>query len=129
MSGKILDSNIIIDLFRGDIKTIEKLQHISLIYVPVIVLGELFYGANISNQVQKRLDEIEDFTTTVRLLNCDKQSAKYYGQVKAQLKRAGTPIPENDIWIAAIGLQHNLIVLTNDQHFLKITGLRVEMLK
>jgi tRNA(fMet)-specific endonuclease VapC len=128
MAGKILDSNIVIDLFRNDLHTIEKVKNISRVYIPVIVLGELYYGANLSNQLNKRLKEIEGFSVKVILLDCTKETAKIYGEIKAYLRNKGTKIPENDIWIAAIARQHKLTLLTNDKHFDYVKGIKIEKL-
>ena len=129
MAGKILDSNIVIDLFRENAETIEKIKGISLIHIPVIVLGELFYGANLSRQVEKRIAQIRKFSSKVVLLDCDKTTAEYYGQIKSQLNRDGKPIPENDVWIAAIAKQHNLTLVTNDAHFSYVEDLSIEKFK
>ncbi len=128
MAGKILDSNIIIDLFRKDELTIEKIRNISPVYIPVIVLGELYYGANLSSQVKKRKLEVDGLSTKVILLDCTKETAAIYGELKAQLKKKGKKIPENDIWIAAIAIQHNLSLLTNDKHFGYVDGLKIEQI-
>lgn len=89
MAGKILDSNIIIDLFRKDELTIEKIRNVSPVYIPVIVLGELYYGANLSSQVKKRKLEVDGLSTKVILLDCTKETAAIYGELKAQLKKKG----------------------------------------
>jgi tRNA(fMet)-specific endonuclease VapC len=126
MVGKILDSNIVIDLFRKDASTIETIRNISLVYIPVVVLGELYYGANLSSQKQKRKLEIEGLSNKVIVLDCTKETAFIYGGIKAELKNKGKKIPENDIWIAAIAIENNLPLLTNDKHFGFVDGLRIE---
>jgi tRNA(fMet)-specific endonuclease VapC len=73
--------------------------------------------------------QVEAFSSKVSLLNCNKETARIYGKVKAQLKKNGTPIPENDIWIAAVAIQHDLVLVTNDNHFLNVEGLTIEMLR
>jgi len=128
MSGKIIDSNIVIGLFRNDQRAINALRKISIVYMPVIVLGELFYGANVSDQTALRIKQIQDFQKNVRLLSCDEKTAENYGKIKSQLKKAGTPIPENDIWIAALAKQHSLPLLTNDKHFLQVKSIQKESL-
>jgi tRNA(fMet)-specific endonuclease VapC len=64
----------------------------------------------------------------VRLLNCDRETAVVYGIIKSQLKKDGKPIPENDVWIAAIAMQHDLRLLTNDKHFDYVKTLKIEKL-
>jgi tRNA(fMet)-specific endonuclease VapC len=56
---------------------------------------------------------------------CDVRTAKYYGQIKSQLKAKGSPIPENDIWIAALAMQYKLWVVTHDKHFNQIEGIHI----
>ena len=127
MNGKyILDANVIIDVFRGHIPTIERLEKLTHTYIPVIVLGELYYGANKSNRTQKRIEQIEALEQVVTILYTTENTAMLYGTIKNQLKENGTPIPENDIWIAAIAMEVNLPLLSNDKHFDLIEGLIVE---
>jgi tRNA(fMet)-specific endonuclease VapC len=98
MNGKfLLDSNIVIDIFRGRTKTIDKVKEIDSIYIPVIVLGELYFGANKSNQTPKRILEIEQLEKTVIILDITKITARVYGEIKEKLRAKGTLIPENDI--------------------------------
>lgn len=82
----LLDSNTIIDIFRGDQITIARVKKIRTIYVPVIVIGELYYGANKSNQTPKRLLEIEQLERTVIIMDVTKSTARVYGEIKDQLR-------------------------------------------
>lgn len=129
MSGKLLDTNIVINLFREDPDTIAALNIVTTVYIPIIVLGELFYGANKSTRIQENINRIEALITEVKLLNCDQKTARIYGVVKAQLQKDGHPIPENDIWIAAVSKQYGLTLLTNDKHFSYVKGIDVEKLR
>ena len=130
MAGKILlDSNIVIDLFRGNESVIKKLSNVSLVYVPVIVLGELYYGAYKSNQTEERIIQVEGLEQKVVLLDCTKRTARIYGKIKDELRQKGKPIPENDIWIAAIAREHQLVLATRDKHFDEVKGLRLEKWK
>jgi tRNA(fMet)-specific endonuclease VapC len=124
----LLDSNIVIDLFRGDKIAIARVKKIKTIYVPVIVIGELYYGANKSNQTPKRLLEIEQLERTVIIMDVTKSTARIYGQIKNELHIKGKPIPENDVWIAAIAKEHNFTLLTKDQHFDNVDGINIEKL-
>lgn len=83
MSGDyILDSNIVIDIFRNDTDTIKSVSQLSTIYIPVIVLGELYYGANKSNQTSKRIIEVEQLKERVSLLEVTDRTATFYGEIK-----------------------------------------------
>ena len=124
----ILDSNIVIDIFRNDTEAIAKVSQLSTIYIPVIVLGELYYGANKSSQTPNRIIEIEQLKRLVNLLEVTDRTAIIYGEIKNELRKKGRPIPENDIWIAAIAQETKLPVLTRDKHFQEVGGIRVTLI-
>ena len=118
MNGRyLLDTNIVIALFDGNAHIIERINQSEEVYIPVFVLGELFYGAYKSSKQIQNLKQIEDFQNQLEILECDKLTAKYYGEIKNDLRKKGKPIPENDIWISALAAQHQLIVITRDKHF------------
>jgi tRNA(fMet)-specific endonuclease VapC len=96
------------------------------IFVSSTVLGELYYGARKSAHVAANLARIEQFAASVQVLNCDAATAQLYGNIRDGLRSKGRPIPENDIWIAAVALQHGLPLATRDEHFKEVDGLRVE---
>jgi tRNA(fMet)-specific endonuclease VapC len=74
------------------------------VFTPIIVLGELYYGANKSSQVHENAIRITEFASRNAVLLCDIATARWYGQIKDALQKKGRPIPENDIWIAAIAV-------------------------
>ncbi len=94
--------------------------------MPSIVLGELYFGARKSGRVEENLALIDEFATNSSILACDTDTAKEYGVIKNTLQEKGRPIPENDIWIAAIARQYKLIVVTRDTHFDEIESLEAE---
>lgn len=127
MNGKfLLDTNIVIPLFAGESAVLEKIEMAQEIYIPIIVMGELYYGAYKSVKVQNNLLKIEELGVEANLLDCNRATAKLYGQIKSQLKSKGTPIPENDIWIAAIAQQYDLTLVSRDNHFQNIENLTLE---
>jgi tRNA(fMet)-specific endonuclease VapC len=127
MTGKfLLDTNIVIALFANEAKVIQNLQNATDVFLSAIVLGELYYGAKRSAKVTQNLATIQAFAARVSLLACDALTAQFYGDIKNDLRSKGQPIPENDIWIAATALQHNLILVTRDSHFQNITGLTTD---
>ena len=69
---------------------------------------------------------LDEFLLVVRLMAITAQTAREYAQIRAQLRRAGTPIPENDVWIAALAKEHGWPLATDDEHFRRIAGLRLE---
>ncbi len=112
----LLDTNIVIDLFREKRKTIDKLVKIKQLNISTIVLGELIYGAENSTNREKHLKQISAFSKYCSILPITEFTSKIYGKLKTQLKKKGKPIPENDIWIAAHAIEHNYILLSNDKH-------------
>lgn len=126
MSGKfLLDTNIIIALFANEEKIQQNLLKADEIFIPSIAIGELYYGANKSQKIQENLEKINEFIVKNIILGCDAITAEYYGQIKNKLRLKGRPLPENDIWIAAIALQYDLILVTRDAHFDEVENLKV----
>ena len=121
----LLDTNIVIALFAADPGVRRGLEEAESVYLPVIALGELLYGALHSTHADRNIAHLQSFATAARVLSCDPATANAYGEIKAALRRRGTPIPENDIWIAAIALQHSLQVASRDAHFALVPGLDV----
>jgi tRNA(fMet)-specific endonuclease VapC len=129
MNGKdcLLDTNIVIGLFANESSIIEKIKSFSSsIFIPSIVLGELFYGEEQSTR-RREQKKIEELAEVSLVLECDLDTARSYGKVKNQLKVKGSPIPENDTWIAALADQHQLILVTRDKHFNNIETIRIEV--
>jgi tRNA(fMet)-specific endonuclease VapC len=120
----LLDTTIVVDHLRGRSPAlVERFKQTTTLYLPVTALGELLYGAYKSSFKAKSLKQIEDFIQLCAILALDAQTADYYGQINAELERLGKLIPQNDIWIAAISLEHNLPLATRDQHFSFVPGL------
>lgn len=118
VSGRALvDTNIVIAMFAGDPAVIEVLERKDDLFLCIPVLGEMIYGALASARVQQNLTGIQQFIQTVIVLDCDAETAARYGEVKHSLRKKGKPIPENDVWIAALARQHQLTLLTRDTHF------------
>ena len=126
MNGRfLLDTNIVIAIFAKDSSVLDQLAQAAEVFVPSIVLGELFYGAGKSSQAQPNIARIEEFAVGTVVLACDAATARQYGRIKNELRTRGRPIPENDIWIAAIAMQHGLTVVSRDGHFKEIANLAV----
>ena len=122
----LLDTNIVIALFAREAAVQQRLAEASEVFVPSIVLGELYYGARKSTRVTENLARIDEFVASSPVLPCDTATAQRYGDIKNQLRAKGRPIPENDIWIAAIALQYHLTLVARDGHFHEVDGLQVE---
>jgi len=127
MAGRfVLDTNIIVALFKRDRNVHSYLANAEEIFIPSISIGELYYGAYKSTRVDANLKEINRFVLQNEVLPCDTETARIYGDIKNSLKNIGKPIPENDIWIAAIAKQHSLTLVTRDIHFSAVEALEIE---
>jgi tRNA(fMet)-specific endonuclease VapC len=117
-----LDTNRLTDLFQGDSHLADFLGGCDEVWIPFIVLGEIkagFYGGSQQQRNQLLLQALLA-KQTVGVLLPDRETAEQYARLFVQLKRAGTPIPDNDLWIASLVLQHQLTLITRDQHFKSI---------
>jgi tRNA(fMet)-specific endonuclease VapC len=92
--------------------------------LPTIALGELHFGAHRSPNPVRNLERIGRFVAAVMLLSADAATAALNGQLKAELMTAGQIIPDNDLWIAALAKQHDLTLVSRDQHFSHVSGLK-----
>ena len=122
----LLDTNIIIALFADELVIKEKLLKISETYIPFIAIGELYYGAKKSGRPKENIKRIDELAMRSVIFGCSIETAYYYGDIKDKLRLKGRPLPENDIWIAAIAFQHGLVLATRDSHFKEIENLRTE---
>ena len=122
----LLDTNIVIALFAGEAGVQQRLTESGEVFVPSIVLGELYYGARKSTRVTENLARIAEFVASNTVLPCDTATAQQYGDIENKLRAKGRPIPENDIWIAAIAMPYQLTLVARDGHFHEVDGLRVE---
>ena len=94
------------------------------IAVPVIVLGEFKYGIRQSRHRTRYERWLAEVIASCRVLVVDEGTAGLYAEVRDELKRSGRPIPGNDLWIAALARQHALPVISRDQHFDSVPGLK-----
>ncbi len=83
----------------------------------------MFYGAYKSSDTVKHLNQIQKFLSNCAVIQIDSTTSEFYGRIKTARYLKGKPIPENDIWIAASALQHNLPLFTSDEHFQEIDGI------
>lgn len=119
----LLDTSIIIHSFRKLNNVSARLNTFNTIYVSAVAVGELYYGAYNSGDVTRHLTITNSFLQHCIILPVDNITADIFGSIKASLTKKGKPIPENDIWIAATALQHNLALYTADNHFKEVAGL------
>lgn len=127
MSAIALDTNVYSAFMRGLPAALSALRAVREIHVPLMVLGELLAGFAAGARPAKNRDELARFLASPRVsvLLPDERTARHYAELFATLRAAGTPIPSNDLWIAALARQHRLSLLTFDTHFDALPGLAV----
>ena len=128
MNGKYLhDTNIVIAIFAGDPDILEPLAQSNEVFLPSVALGELYYGARKSTQVDANISRIDELAASSTLLGCDIDTSRHYGRIKNDLRAKGRPILENDILIAAVAQQHGLTLVSRDTHFEEVDTLSLEV--
>ncbi len=123
MERLALDSNAFIAYRAGEAKIRSFLENARLLYMPMTVMGELLYGAKSSTRVAANVEAVYEFTQLCMPICIDESVAARYAEIRQHLKQKGSPIPENDIWIAASCLEVEATLLTQDNHFSGIEGL------
>ena len=123
----VLDTNGYSDFKRGAESAVAALESAEEIVVPATVLGELYAGFRLGTRENENVRELHQFLERpgVRIGPMDHGVARRYGDLVAALKRLGTPIPTNDIWIGAVAIEHNGELLTRDEHFKTVPVLRL----
>lgn len=114
-----LDTNRYVDFAKGDKATLGALQLANEIFLPLIVLAELRAGFLSGSRSAENERNLVRFLNSPRVsvLHPDDDTTHQYARLFLQLRRQGTPIPTNDIWIAALVVQHELILFARDRHF------------
>ena len=127
MKGELLlDTNAAIALLGNNRAAADRLTVALRAFVPAIVIGELYVGAFRSARVTENVLRIDEVARSNLILDCDAETAKVYGAIEADLRHRGQPLPGNDVWIAALALQHDLTLLTRDAHFAHVASLPIE---
>ncbi|MBI5745453.1 MAG: type II toxin-antitoxin system VapC family toxin [Nitrospirae bacterium] len=126
MNGRIsLDTNIVIRLFKNDPIIANMFAGLSALYLPVPVIAELIFTARNSSRSGENLKKYNEFIDACNILNITRETANHYSVIRLKLKQKGRPIPENDLWIAAICIEQNLPLATGDAHFDNIDDLKI----
>lgn len=120
-----VDTNAVIDFLRPDRTPPPQLGRNSLIALPLPVAGELFGGAHSSRRTTSNLERVEELAARWTLLLPDLGTARIYGRLRGEVRDALSTSRMNDLWIAAICLQYELPLLTNDRGFSAIPDLSV----
>jgi len=127
MNGRfLLDTNIVIALFAEDTSVQKGIMEAEQVFLPSIVLGELYYGAGKSLRTEENISRVDEFAAMSAVLGPNTATAKEYGDIKNALRNKGCPIPENDVWIAAITKRYGLTLVTRDEHFKEVEAIAIE---
>jgi tRNA(fMet)-specific endonuclease VapC len=124
-----LDTTAYSRLMRGQPKLQDRLEGADEILLPATVLGELYAGFQGGNRLEENLSLLEDFRNQpgISVIDATDNIAQRYAVIVTTLKRQGTPIPTNDIWIAAAALENGGRIVAYDSHFEVVPGLIVEV--
>lgn len=113
----VVDTSAVIAFRRGTTAARDAFLGAELLYLPTVALGELYYGAHHATDSERSTRELKELLPAFAVVPIDGTTARFYGEIKSRLRKAGTPIPENDIWIAAVANQMSLPLLARDVHF------------
>ncbi|MEW6756334.1 MAG: type II toxin-antitoxin system VapC family toxin [Candidatus Latescibacterota bacterium] len=127
MSSVLLDTNAYAALAAGDERVLEALSHADTVYLSVITLGELHAGFRGGSRQAANRAQLAAFLgkPTVQTLEIGPETAEIFGQVKDGLRRAGMPIPINDVWLAAQAIETGSVLVSFDDHFTRVPGIRL----
>lgn len=120
----ILDTNALSAIAEGEREAAKQFARAGRVAIPAIVLGEYRFGIAHSRHQREYERWVEEMVCVCSVLEVSEETAIWYAELRGQLKEAGTPIPSNDVWIAALCRQHTLSILSRDRHFDLVKGLR-----
>lgn len=122
----LLDTNIVIAYLNAEPRVVSRLETSQGLILPVVALAELCYGALKSTRPEENSRRVEDVASAVPLLSVDAETARVCAWTRMELQKLGKPVPTNDLWIAALARQHDLTLVTRDEHFQAMAWLRLE---
>ena len=120
----ILDTNAISALLDGDKQLRQVIDSSTKHHLPLVVLAEYLYGLQSSKRGTKLQSVLRKLEADSLLLLPDRETANWYATIRHTLKQRGRPIPEGDLWIAALARQHDLEIISRDEHFDVVAGVR-----
>jgi tRNA(fMet)-specific endonuclease VapC len=123
----VLDTSAYTRLLSGEEAVLDAISTAETVYVSVFVLGELYAGFAGGSRERENKALLQRFLLkpAVKILNATSETAEVFGLVKSNLKKAGTPLPINDVWIAAHAIETGSVVITYDAYFTVVPGLRL----
>ena len=127
MTKTLLDTNAYSAFMSGDELVLEYIIESEVIYISTIVIGELFAGFHGGGKLTQNREELRSFLRKdgVEVIDVTIETAEIFGEIKAGLRKKGSMLPLNDIWIAAHSIETGSKLVTYDKHFKSIDGLRI----
>ena len=127
MSKIILDTNAYTAYLAGDEQVLHALATADITFLSIFVMGELYAGFKGGSREKDNIAYLQNFITKPRvsILTATQETAEIFGHIKNLLKKAGTPLPINDVWIASHAMETGSVVVTYDKHFTRVSGLRL----
>jgi len=128
---RLLDTNAYAALKRNHEQVANLVRESSELVFSIVVVGELLFGFRNGSRLDRNLKELDEFLADARvnLLTVTRTTADRFGRIAAALRQAGTPIPTNDIWIAAQVFESGAELVTFDEHFRAVPGLALVQLR
>ena len=120
-----IDTNVAIAFLYGEPAVRQQFAEAEQVFLSIVVLGELYFGATRSGRVEHNLRQIESLAALCQVVDLDVETSRNYGAIKSALRRNGTLIPDNDIWIAASAMCLDVALATRDNHFDVVENLTV----
>jgi len=121
----LLDTSGYVGFKRGTEEVVDSITSAEAVLFSPVVLGELMFGFRNSNRFKENMEDLNKFLEhkVVEIIHIGKTTSDRYSRIALHLKRQGTPIPSNDIWVAAQAIEHGAELITLDKHFENIAGL------
>jgi tRNA(fMet)-specific endonuclease VapC len=121
----LLDTNAYVALRRGNAEVVDAVRRSTGVLLSAIVVGELMDGFQGGSRLTENLRLLEETTksSSVEFVTVGWNTTEWFGRVSSALRKAGTPIPTNDVWIAAHTMEHGARLITADGHFEKVAGI------
>ncbi|HBE46269.1 PilT protein domain protein [uncultured spirochete] len=127
MTKILLDTNAYTAFMAGDQHVLSYMVDSEVVYISTIVIGELFAGFYGGDKVLQNKEELKIFLSkdSIKIIDVTMETAEIFGELKSALARKGRMIPLNDIWIAAHAIEYGSKLITYDEHFKNIDGVRI----
>ena len=123
----LIDTSALIEYMRGNSQAKELINSINISKrnLPHIATAELYHGQYRIGKSRSEMFRLEGVIATFRLILSDAETSHYFGQIKSALEKSGTPIPVNDVWIAALAKQNGMPLLAKDAHFRTVSDIEL----